>query len=267
MIEPEIVEKVQKLIRLTELKQDVRVLLAVESGSRAWGFSSRDSDYDVRFVYIQRKEWYLTIDLESKRDVIERPIEELIDLSGWDIRKALRLFARANPPLIEWLSSPIVYKDEGSFRSELEGLLHLYYEPRSCMYHYMHMAERNYRDYLKGPVVWIKKYLYVLRPVLAINWIEQNRGPVPMEFNRLLVTIEEHGPLINEIAQLVDRKRKGDELDRGPENPTIGKFISDEMNRHAEKRLQKAFKAPDYAPLQAMFIKMLENAWNGSATT
>jgi predicted nucleotidyltransferase len=259
MIELEIVEKVQRLIRLTEETQDVRVLLAVESGSRAWGFPSRDSDYDVRFVYIHRKEWYLSIDSESKRDVIERPVEDLIDLSGWDIRKALRLFAKANPPLIEWLSSPIVYVDDGTVRPEMERLLAIYYEPRSCMYHYMHMAERNYRDYLKGPVVWIKKYLYVLRPVLAIKWIEQDRGPVPMEFNRLLVTIEEQRTLINEIAQLISRKLNGDELDRGPENAAIGKFIENEMKMYAEKGLQKTFEAPDYGPLNTVFGRLLEN--------
>lgn len=267
MIEPEIRERIRQLIRLTETTQEVRILLAVESGSRAWGFPSRDSDYDVRFVYLHREEWYLAIDLESKRDVIERPIEDLIDLSGWDIRKALRLFAKANPPLIEWLSSPIVYQDKAGFRAELEKLLSVYYEPRSCMYHYKHMAERNYRDYLKGPIVWIKKYLYVLRPVLAIRWIEQERGPVPMEFSKLLVTIEENGPLVNEITQLIKRKRDGEELDRGPANPIIGEFIESEMKRLLDRGLQKGFETPDYGPLQELFLRMLEKAWNNSEST
>jgi hypothetical protein len=178
----------------------------------------------------------------------------------------LRLFAKANPPFIEWLSSPIVYADDGRFRSEMEELLPIYYEARSCMYHYMHMAERNYRDYLKGPVVWIKKYFYVLRPVLAIKWIEQERGPVPMEFNRLLVTIEGQRTLINEIEQLVSRKLNGDELDRGPENATIGKFIENEMKTHAAKELQKTFETPDYGPLNKVFRRLIENSLDQAAT-
>ena len=93
---------------LTRIEQayDCEVLLAVESGSRAWGFQSRDSDYDVRFVYVHRPEWYLSVDLDLRRDVIEKPITDELDISGWDIRKTLRLFAKSNPPLLEWLGSP-----------------------------------------------------------------------------------------------------------------------------------------------------------------
>ena len=108
-IAPRILQEI--LVRLNAVEKDegVKILYACESGSRAWGFPSRDSDYDVRFVYVHPAEWYLSIDLEKKRDVIERPITDQIDLNGWDLRKALGLYRKSNPPLLEWLNSPIVY--------------------------------------------------------------------------------------------------------------------------------------------------------------
>jgi predicted nucleotidyltransferase len=250
-------EKIQHLIQTVERQEQVRILLAVESGSRAWGFPSRDSDYDVRFIYIHPKDWYLSINVDVRRDVIERPLEDLIDASGWDIRKALRLFAKANPPLIEWLSSPVVYRDQAGFREELLGLLPTYYQPRSCMYHYLRMAENSRRDYLEGTVVWTKKYLYVLRPILAVKWIEQARGPVPMEFKTLLAAVEDRAELIREIRRLIERKQNGEELDRGPSIPVISVFISEEMDRLSTAFMKKEPDPVDLQPLQSLFAKWL----------
>src|ERR1041384_5397026 len=105
-IDSQIAEEIRSRLAAVEADEAVKVLLAVESGSRAWGFESSDSDYDVRFVYVKRRELYLSIDLELQRDVIERPITDDIDLSGWDIRKALKLFQKWNPPFLEWIQSP-----------------------------------------------------------------------------------------------------------------------------------------------------------------
>src|ERR687898_2728887 len=106
-ISNQVVEEINRLLAELEKAEGMVILLAVESGSRAWGFESADSDYDVRFIYVRRPEDYLSIDLESQRDVIERPIVDDIDLNGWDIRKALQLFQKSNPPLLEWLQSPL----------------------------------------------------------------------------------------------------------------------------------------------------------------
>src|SRR5436189_1813350 len=99
--------EIKKELRRIEEQLEIKVLYAVESGSRAWGFASTDSDWDVRFLYARCPEWYLSV--QDRRDVLEYPISEGLDVSGWDIRKALVLFARSNPPLMEWLRSPIVY--------------------------------------------------------------------------------------------------------------------------------------------------------------
>ena len=116
-------------------------------------------------MYMHSKDWYLSID--ERRDVIERPINDMIDLSGWDIRKALRLFGKSNPPLLEWLNSPIIYQQRLNIVNKLKALMPEYYSPKSCLYHYLHMAEGNFREYLKGEMVLVKKYFYVLRPILA----------------------------------------------------------------------------------------------------
>ena len=137
-----------------------------QSGSRAWGFASRDSDYDVRFLYVHRQDWYLSV--EDRRDVIELPISEDLDVSGWELRKALRLLRKSNPPLLEWLKSPIVYRYDPAFAAEFGALAAEFYSPRRCFAHYLHMAFGNWRDYLRGrESVSLKKYLYVFRPLLA----------------------------------------------------------------------------------------------------
>ena len=122
------------LSELNRIEQDyhVQILFACESGSRAWGFPSSDSDYDVRFVYIRPTDWYLAIDVERKRDVIELPIDDSLDISGWDLRKALQLYYKSNPPLLEWLGSPIIYQEKYTVAQQLRNLAPEFYNPIAC---------------------------------------------------------------------------------------------------------------------------------------
>ena len=111
----DIAQEIQQRLTAAEIEHDVKVIYACESGSRAWGFASPDSDYDVRFIYAHKSQWYLSFDVERRRDVIEYPIVDDIDIGGWDIKKALYLFTRTNGALLEWLTSPIVYRENGCF--------------------------------------------------------------------------------------------------------------------------------------------------------
>ena len=237
----------------------VRVLFAVESGSRAWGFASADSDYDVRFVFARPRDWYLSIDLEAKPDTLDRMLPGDIDLSGWDVRKALGLFSKSNPPLIEWLDSPIVYHDDGAFRPALRELLPAVYSPAACLYHYTRMARRTVNAYLGQPLVKRKKYLYVLRPLLAARWIEQNRGPVPMPFADLFVTLgPEHAPVRQAIDELVAEKRAGGELGAGPPVAVLDEFIHPEHARLQAVGETLPKSKPDRAALDALFRRTVE---------
>jgi uncharacterized protein len=255
--------EIMRRLELIEELGDVRILLAVESGSRAWGFPSRDSDYDVRFIYIRQPNWYLSIDLEARRDVIEQPIAEEIDLSGWDIRKTLRLFAKSNPPLLEWLSSPITYSVDPTFASALRERISDYYSPVASMHHYLHMARGNQRDYLRGDTVWVKKYFYVLRPLLAIRWIEQGRGPVPMLFTDLFATIDDES-IVAAIESLRQRKIAGEELDRGPAIPEISAFVEAELSRLNDVLIPEPVPTVSLDALDALFRETLKRVWQMS---
>lgn len=242
-----------------EAEQNVCVLYAVESGSRAWGFASADSDWDVRFIYLRHPDWYLSI--QRRRDVLEYPTSGGLDVSGWDLRKALALFAKSNPPLLEWLRSPIVYREVFSAARRLRELSARYFSPRSCLYHYLHMSEGNYREYLQGEPVRVKKYFYVLRPILACRWIEVYGTMPPMEFERL---VEDQLPqsLQRIVADLLDRKRAGEELDGGPRIPEINRFLDAEIERLRARLvgLPKA-KAPEWETLDGVFRVLLAEVW------
>jgi len=221
-------------LRRIEKAENVRIVYACESGSRAWGFESQDSDFDVRFIYVHPASWYLSV--EPGPDVIECPMTGNLDRAGWDIRKALQLLRKSNPPLLEWLQSPFVYREASNVVSRIRELMPVFCSPAACHYHYLHMADGNYRDYLRDEQVWIKKYFYVLRPVLACLWIEQGRGVVPMTFRQLVDGVVKDESLRDAIEKLLERKRAGDELDRGPKITAISNFLDTEIARLSTKR-------------------------------
>lgn len=221
--------QIESELHRIEQEKDVHIVYACESGSRAWGFESSDSDYDVRFIYLHPTEWYLRVVPGS--DVIERPIDGVLDISGWDLRKALQLLRKSNPPLLEWLQSPIVYRRRSRVVERIRDLMTQYYQPAACHYHYLHMAQGNYRDYLQGDTVWLKKYLYVLRPVLGCLWIERGYGVVPIEFQKLVERVIDDAVVKAAVQDLIGRKKSGEELDRGPHIPEISTFLKRELDR------------------------------------
>ncbi len=223
-----------------EREQGVGIIYACESGSRAWGFESADSDYDVRFIYVHPTEWYLRV--TPGKDVIEPPIKGLLDIAGWDLRKTLRLLQKSNPPLLEWLQSPLVYREHSAVVQRLRDLMPQYYQPIACHYHYLHMAQGNYRDFLQGDTVWLKKYFYVLRPVLACRWIERGHGVVPIQFQILVERVLDEDDVKAAVQDLIRRKKAGEELDRGPHLPVLSRFLACEVDRLS------ALAAPPAAP-------------------
>jgi predicted nucleotidyltransferase len=238
---------IQAKLAEIEAEENVVIFYACESGSRAWGFPSPDSDYDIRFLYLHPRDWYLSIDV--KRDVIERPLTaENFDLSGWDLRKALQLFRKSNPPLFEWLGSPIIYREETDLAARMRELAQTWYSPLACIHHYLHMAQGNFREYLKGERVRTKKYFYVLRPILAINWLERGYGVAPTAFGTLVERLVTDPALLVAIQTLIEQKSQGMELDDGPRIPVISDFIEKEL-----ARLEQGFNAaPNQPPVDEM---------------
>lgn len=261
MIEDHVRQEILARLAKAEQEHDVKVLLAVESGSRAWGFASPNSDYDARFIYVNRPEWYLSVGLEEKRDVIEYPIVDELDVNGWDLRKALRLFWKSNPAFMEWIQSPIIYRQHGAFAGDSRVLMPEVYSVESGIYHYRSMAKTNFRGYLQTELVPLKKYFYVLRPLLAVRWLERYGKPAPIEFGKLLEVLDGDRPLLNAIDALLEQKRASPELGLSPQVPAIQQFIVDELDRlqsvapaHFERRNVES-------RLSEVFRKVLAEAW------
>jgi predicted nucleotidyltransferase len=228
-VDPGIRAEVDARLAGIEAEFDVRVLYACESGSRGWGFASPDSDYDVRFIYVHPLSWYLKV--SAQRDVIERPISDELDINGWELRKALGLLKKGNATLIEWLNSPVVYRADGDFLQAIRDAARQTHQAERSFHHYVHMARKNYREYLRGDTVRLKKYLYVLRPLLASLWIEQGRGVAPMRFQDLVDAIVTDPNLRDAIDQLLAIKRAAGEAEYGQPLPIINAFIDGELSR------------------------------------
>ncbi|MBY0121310.1 nucleotidyltransferase domain-containing protein [Bacillus sp. S/N-304-OC-R1] len=223
---------IQNVLMQIEKDYDLKILYACEAGSRTWGIASNDSDYDVRFIYIHKQEWYLSIDQE--RDVIEIPkhdhfsipLDPQLDLSGWDITKALKLFRKSNPPLLEWLGSPIIYYEENNFLSKIKSMAPDVFSPISCIYHYLNMAKKNYKQFLTCEKVKVKKYFYVLRPILAARWIAKYNCIPPVLLQDLVDDILCESSMQAEIHNLIQRKIAGDTEESRNEN--LLRYIEDE---------------------------------------
>jgi predicted nucleotidyltransferase len=241
-----------------EDEHGVTVLYACESGSRAWGFPSTDSDYDVRFVYAHPRDWYLSIDLARRDDTIDLPIEDEIDLHGWDLRKALGLFRTANPTLLDWLQSPIVYREDPDVMDRWREWIPDYYTPRAAGHAYRGLARSVAEQNLSEEPIPHKAYLYVLRALLAVRWAEQDRGPVPVEFERLVATTVENPALRAAIDDLLAQKKAGTEQDVGPRLPTLHDFIEAELERQADAEFPDSPSRPGPAPLNDFFRTVLD---------
>lgn len=204
-----------------ETREKVNVIHCIESGSRAWGFASPDSDYDVRFIYIRPVEYYLRLD--KTRDVIEWQLDDTLDINGWDLQKALRLLHSSNPTLFEWNSSPIVYKTTPEW-GRISAVIDHYFQKKTGLHHYLSTAKSNYREYLKSDMVKIKKYFYVLRPVLACRWILEKQTPPPMRFSELANACLDQS-LMPAVSDLLRLKMETPEIGLGPRIDVINEYL------------------------------------------
>lgn len=256
------IEEIKKELCRIEEQNDIRILLAVESGSRAWGFASTDSDWDVRYLYVHKLDWYLRID--QYKDSQEEILPNEIDLAGWELKKALRLFRKSNPPMLEWLRSPIVYLEQFSTAKGLRELSERYFNPRSCMYHYLSMAKGNFNEFLRDrELVKIKKYFYVLRPVLACKWIESKNSFPPMEFGKLVESQVSDGSLQEAIENLLKRKIAGEELKEEPKIEILNKFLAEKITYFSDAVGDiDTIDRPQTEMLDELFKSTLKEVWN-----
>ncbi len=261
-------EHILKVLHQIEKEYDVKILYACESGSRAWGFPSDDSDYDVRFIYVHKKEWYLSID--KRRDVLEVPkhdklsiqVDKLLDLNGWELTKALRLFRKSNPPLLEWLHSNIVYYRGSSAINKMKELESQIFSPISGIHHYLKMAKGNYKDYLNREEVKIKRYFNIFRPLLAAKWIKKHHAFPPIKFTQLVEDILPTSEIRIVLDDIIMLKKAGEVLDPNPRTEFINPFVETEME-HLEQYVKEVSvnKSDPTEVLNQLFRETLDEVW------
>jgi predicted nucleotidyltransferase len=243
-------------LRELEKEREIKILLAVESGSRAWGCASPDSDYDVRIIYVRRPDWYLSIN--EGKDNIDYFEGELLDVSGWDIRKALRLLAGSNATPFEWAQSPVVYFEVPGFREQLLGFARQYFRPGNTLNHYRGIAH-NSLVVKDGEEMKLKKMFYVIRPVLAARWIAQRRTVPPMHLEGLLEIVEE-AKIKTMIKELIVRKATVNEDYRYVPDPSLVAFLEEALETVKETVLPKP-PTVDKEPLNVFFREVLTKSW------
>lgn len=247
-------QRIQDTLDRIEQMHGVRVLYACESGSRAWGFASPDSDYDVRFIYAGRVEHYLTIG--TRRDVIELPIEDDLDINGWDLVKALGLLRASNPTLLEWLHSPQVYRCDEGFLGELRHLAEQAVQPRALCHHYLSMAGNEWSRKLQQGQVTAKRYLYILRTLMCAQWVVTRGAIPPVPFETLVAELVDSAPLQQAIHELLALKVASGEQKQIARQPVLDAFIAGTLT-DLEQRVPVAIDKPDIEPFDALLRKAL----------
>ncbi|MBC6698679.1 nucleotidyltransferase domain-containing protein [Hymenobacter puniceus] len=217
--------RIQTALAQLEATHNIRVLYACESGSRAWGFPSPDSDYDVRFIYSHPADWYLTLD--EGPDTLSFPVDEALDLAGWELRKALKLLRGSNAALFEWVQSPVVYREAAGFLSALQPLLPACWNPRAGLHHYLGQLRRGVEEDLTTEQVRLKRLFYALRSTLAARWIQRYPDKVPpMKFAALRELLP---PALDGVVdELLIRKATADEKTTVPRPAALVAFLQQE---------------------------------------
>lgn len=228
--DPRVVAAIDARLDGVAADHGVSIPLAIESGSRAWGFLSPDSDYDCRFVFVRPIEQHLSP--WTRRDVIDTPLDAILDVNGWELGKAVKLLLKGNAVIIEWLRSPIVYRGEVGFRDDLIAFATAFAHRTLIARHYLHLGERQRRTYFgDGQDVALKKIFYALRPAATLRWLRLHPAEAiaPMHFPTLMAEIDPPSDVAAISADLLDRKARTRELGSAPLPEPIRIFIDDEF--------------------------------------
>lgn len=251
----EIEQKIKEKLAEIEEKEQVRVIYAAESGSRAWGVESPDSDYDVRFVYVRPLRDYLK--LEKQSDVIDWQIDEVWDINGWDIKKVLQQFHGGNATLFEWCGSPVVYKQTTDWIRVMKTAQN-YFSEKAAVHHYYGIARNTWEKYLRGNTVKYKKYVYALRPILSVCYIEKYYCMPPVLLRDLMNTVALPGNVMETIERMLLLKTSVNEKALLPQLPVLQDYICTELDRISKTVKQITDdRKEDWEPLNKIFEELL----------
>lgn len=248
---------IQTALAALEIAHGIRILYACESGSRAWGFPSPDSDFDVRFIYCHPPAWYLALD--EGRDTLNFPVDDELDLAGWELRKALRLLRGSNASLFEWLQSPVVYHEVLDFRARLAPLLPAAFNLKAGLHHYLGQLRRGVEEELLTEEVRLKRLFYALRSALAARWIRERHTLPPMALAPLCEVLP--AALRAEVSALLAAKAAATEKTTVPRPGALVAFLGEEHAAgQAAREAVPVSRAGVAAELDALFRELLQAA-------
>lgn len=248
--------KILKYLKKIEEEKDIKILLACETGSRAWGFPSPDSDYDIRLIYTHKKDWYLS--LQEKKDTIDLMFENNdIDISGWDLRKSLRLLQKSNAALLERIQSPILYQVDTDFIKTINKLSKTQYSRIATMHHYLSMSKKFLDDIKEHKTYKLKKFFYALRSATACQWILEKEENPPIEFRKMINGLNLEKDITNRIDELISLKATISEsyLHEGEEK--LINYIESCINNADQQRNSLPSSSGKIADLDKFFIKTI----------
>lgn len=248
-------EQVRERLAGLEREHGIRVVYACEAGSRAWGFASGDSDFDVRFLYVRPQPWYLGV--TERKDGLDFPVEGALDFAGWDVKKALRLFLKSNGALLEWLYSPVVYREDDDVMSLWRSLVPDVLNPKALASHYLGMCRRTWLGALQSESVVAKRYLYALRGLMAASWVVDRRGPAPVRFLELRAGVEVPDAVDERIEALLEAKCEGEELGEIEPDAVLHGFLERGLEDVGSRISEMPSRFVDVGLLDAFFVRVL----------
>ena len=253
-------DKIIQTIKELEQKEDCKILFAAESGSRAWGFASNDSDYDIRVVYVKPEAWYWDIS-EKKADTFETMLPNDLDISAWELKKTLQLFSKCNLALNEWLGSPIIYYAEEEFFAKMKRLLPLYFNPIRAGHHYLALSENSWASLNENKEITLKKLFYALRGLFCAMWSAKFQAMPPTEFDRLLTKELLPTEILQFIPELKEQKQQGNEKTVIPLPESLYNFYIEQKEQTLQLLATMKYQHPNNSALNDLFIKLVKKSY------
>ena len=248
-------KKIEEILKAIEKENKVKILYACETGSRAWGFPSPDSDYDVRFICMHERDWYLS--LSQRKDTIEHMDGDL-DITGWDLRKSLILLKKSNATLIERFQSPIEYFSAEGFKLEFKSLIETYYSPTAVFFHHYSLAQKFWEELKDKEEVKLKSYFYLIRSLLSCNWIVKDKTVLPMDIGGLMRLIDTERR--NEIRDLIKLKEGVNEKYLHKKDESLNKWVNSLFEMLDVSKQNLGVSKADNSELNRFFLKMVNES-------
>ena len=236
--------KIKKLLQQIEKNNNIKILFAIENGSRSWGMASKDSDYDVRFVFYRKIDDYIT--LCPEKEVITVAYDEnlkecdiqgsLIDICGFDIFKYLKLLLSSNPTTIEWINSHIVYYGDNNI--DLKNYINNNFNQEKLFRHYFSLFRKNYHEFIQqGKAITYKKYLYSMRGILNAKYVYEFDKIPPLDIRATIETTKSFMPenVYEKLEEVIKIKSQGLEKDVILRIPEFDSFFNAELEKNYNK--------------------------------